>query len=264
MFFIISKLAWFFADPFSVVLLLGVLGLALSFGRFARFGHPLCIAAVALLVIVSLSPLGPALLRPLEDRFPVPPANLSSPAGIIVLGGSLDADRTVARHQPIFADGPYRMAAGLVLARRFPQARLIFTGGSADLLPNSVSEAPEVRNLWLSLGMPADRMTFEGKSRNTWENAIDTRALIKPKPDETWILVTSAWHMPRAMGVFRRAGFKVIAYPVDYRTFGDSRDFDLAHAGIDRIKTLEFGVHEWIGLVAYHLAGKTDAWFPGP
>jgi len=264
MFFTISKLAWLVADPFSLILLLGVIGLALSFGRRARFGRSPCVASVVLRVIACFSPLGSAFLRPLEDRFPPPPANLPAPAGIIVLGGALDEDLTLARHQPTFTALASRLTAGVALARRFPQARLIFTGGSAGLSANDASEGPGVRDLWLSLGVPEGRMTFEAKSRNTWENAIDTRALIDPKPGETWLLVTSACHMPRAMGIFRRAGFKVIAYAVDYRTFGDARDFLLARAGLDQITMLEFAVHEWIGLFAYHLTGKTDAWFPGP
>jgi uncharacterized SAM-binding protein YcdF (DUF218 family) len=264
MFFIISKLGWLVADPFAVILLLGLVGLALSFGRPARFGRSLCVGAVALLMIASIFPLGSALLQPLEDRFPQPPANLPAPAGIIVLGGALAENLTLARHQPTLTAFASRLTAGVALARRFPEARLIFTGGNPSLAGRGPSEALGVRDLWLSLGVPEDRMTFEAKSRNTWENAIDTRALIDPKPDETWLLVTSAWHMPRAMGIFRRAGFKVIAYPVDYRTFGDARDFALARAGLDQIMMLEFAVHEWIGLVSYHMTGKTDAWFPRP
>jgi uncharacterized SAM-binding protein YcdF (DUF218 family) len=264
MFFTISKVLWLFADPFSFIVLLGVIGLALSFGRLARIGRTLCVATVVLLVIACFSPLGSLLLRPLEDRFPAPSADLPPPAGIIVLGGALDQEMTLARHQPTFTALAARLTTGVALARRFPKARLIFTGGTSGLSPNEPSEAIGVRDLWLSLGVPDERMSFETKSRNTWENAIYTRALLEPEPDQTWLLVTSAWHMPRAMGIFRRAGFKVVAYPVDYRTFGDSRDFLLARIGFDQIMMLEYAVHEWIGLVAYHLTGKTDAWFPAP
>jgi uncharacterized SAM-binding protein YcdF (DUF218 family) len=70
--------------------------------------------------------------------------------------------------------------------------------------------------------------------------------------------------MPRAVGIFRRAGFKVVAYPVDYRTFGDVRDFHFGHTGLDELMILDSAVHEWIGLIVYRLAGKTDAWFPVP
>lgn len=263
MFFVASKLVWSLADPFSVIVLLGVIGLALCLAGANRLGRALCVATVILLVISCFSPLGSILLRPLEDRFPAP-VSLSEPSGIIVLGGAFDEDMTLARKQPTLTSLAARLTTGVALARRFPGARLIFTGGNAALSPNGSTEAAGVRDLWLSLGVPQDRMTFEAKSRNTWENAIYTRRLVDPKPDQTFLLVTSAWHMPRAMGTFRRAGFKVIAYPVDYRTYGDARDFLLARLGLDQIMMLEYAVHEWIGLFAYHLTGKTDAWFPAP
>jgi uncharacterized SAM-binding protein YcdF (DUF218 family) len=121
-----------------------------------------------------------------------------------------------------------------------------------------------VRELWLSLGVPAEQMVFEEKSRNTWENAVFTRDLVKPKPGETWLLVTSAWHMPRSVGIFRHVGFPVVPYPVAYRTFGDGREFRGYVSILDRLALLDLGVREWIGLLAYRLAGKTDALFPAP
>ena len=107
-------------------------------------------------------------------------------------------------------------------------------------------------------------MTFEVKSRNTWENAVFTRDLVKPKPGETWLLVTSAWHMPRSVGIFRRLDFDVIPYPVAYRTFGDERDFLLPTSMIDKVIMLDYSVREWVGLLAYRLAGKMNALFPAP
>ena len=151
------------------------------------------------------------------------------------------------------------MTTGVELARRYPTARLVFTGGSAGLLGEGPAEAIGARKLWLSLGVPAERMTFEAKSRDTWENALFTRDLVKPKPGETWLLVTSAWHMPRSVGIFRHLGFDVIPYPVAYRTFGNERDFLQPASVIDKVIMLDYSVREWVGLLAYRLAGKTDA-----
>jgi len=263
MFFVFSKLFWLVGEPINLILICGVLGVVLSFGRTARFGRGLTAAAMIFLAIADFSPLGAILLQPLENRFPPPPADLAAPIGIIVLGGAIDPDLTVARGVPTLLASAARLTTGVALARRFPQARLVFTGGSASITGGGDSEAASVRELWLSLGVPAAQMTFETKSRNTWENALFTRALVDPKPDETWLLVTSAWHMPRAMGIFRKAGFNVIAYPVDYQTYGDRRDLQLPHLAIDEMALLDNAAHEWIGLAAYHLTGKTDAWFPG-
>ncbi|MGB8277822.1 MAG: YdcF family protein [Methylovirgula sp.] len=264
MFFVLSKLFWLVAEPINFILILGVLGVGLSFGHWARFGCRLAATAVILLAIAGFSPFGALLLRPLENRFPAPPAAMPAPAGIIVLGGALDADLTFARGAPTLLAPAARLTAGVALARRFPKARLVFTGGSADISGKGASEAPAVRDLWLSLGVPADQMIFEEKSRNTWENALFTRALVDPRPDETWLLVTSAWHMPRSVGIFRKAGFKVTAYPVDYETYGDNRDLRPPRVALDEMTMLDNAMHEWIGLVAYHLTGKTDAWFPAP
>jgi uncharacterized SAM-binding protein YcdF (DUF218 family) len=220
-------------------------------------------AAVFALALGALTPLGALLLRPLEDRFPQPPADMLAPTGIIVLGGAIDSDKSEARGQPWLNADAARMTTAVELVRRYPAARLVFTGGWG-LLGEGPAEAIGAKKLWLSLGVPAERMSFEDKSRNTWENAVFTRDLVKPKKGETWLLVTSAWHMPRSVGIFRRIGFDVVPYPVAYRTFGDERDFWLVPTMIDRVLMLDCSVREWIGLLAYRLAGKTDTLFPAP
>ena len=264
MFFVASKIFWFVAEPVSFAILAGVLGLILGSTRFARAGRVLMAGAIVALAAFLLTPLGALLLWPLEDRFPQPPAGMPAPAGIIVLGGALDTEKSEARGQVYFTTDAARMTAGIELARRYPSARLVFTGGSAGLLIQERAEAIGARKLWLSLGVPEERMTFEKKSRNTWENALFTRDLVKPKPGETWLLVTSAWHMPRSVGIFKHLGFDVIPYPVAYLTFGDARDFWLPASMFDKVLMLDNGVREWAGLLAYRLAGKTDALFPAP
>lgn len=264
MFFAVSKIFWLFADPINFILILGAVGLLLSLGLAPRLGRALAAASIILIVIAGFSPLGSLLLQPLENRFPRPPSDLPAPAGIIVLGGALDASLSEARGVPTLLPPGARLTEGVVLARRYPKARLIFTSGMASISGHGLPEAPTVRDLWISLGVPADQITIEDKSRNTWENGTFTRALIHPKPDETFLLVTSAWHMPRAMGIFRKLGFNVIADPVDYQTFGDNRDIQPPHLALDEMTRLENAMHEWIGLFAYHLRNKTDAWFPAP
>lgn len=263
MFFTVSKVFWLIAEPIAFLSILGVLGVVLGFTRFKRVGRWLTAGAMLALAAALWTPVGAVLLRPLEDRFAPPPADMPAPTGIIVLGGALDEIRSEARGQVFLSADASRLTNALELARRYPAARLIFTGGSGSL-SNEPSEAIGVRKLWLALGAEPERMSFETKSRNTWENAVFTRDLLEPKPGETWLLVTSAWHMPRSVGIFRRVGFDVTPYPVAYRTFGDARDW-LAFAPLtERLFMLEFSVREWIGLAAYRLTGKTDALFPAP
>jgi uncharacterized SAM-binding protein YcdF (DUF218 family) len=264
MFFAVSKIFWLIIGPVSFLIILGILGVFLGFTRFARLGRVLAVASMFAMAVGLYTPLGAALLRPLEDRFPPPAPGLPAPAGIIVLGGALDPLKSEARGQPILnADGG-RLTAALELARRYPAARLIFTGGSGSFPDDESSEASGVRKFWLSLRGPEDRMSFEGKSRNTWENALFTRDLLAPKPGEKWLLVTSAWHMPRSVGIFRHVGFDVIPYPVAYRTFGDGRDWSVFASFSERVFELDYSIREWIGLLAYRLTGKTDTLFPAP
>ncbi|HEY8031462.1 MAG TPA: YdcF family protein [Methylocella sp.] len=264
MFFIASKIFWFVAEPLSLAIFVGILGIILGFTRFARLGRALMAGAIIALAACLLTPLGAFFLQPLEGRFPPPPANLPEPAGIIVLGGAVDSERSEARGQFSLTSDGGRLTTAVELARRYPAARLVFTGGLGTLRGEGPPEATSVRKFWLSLGVPEERMIFEAKSRNTWENAAFTRDLVKPTPGETWLLVTSAWHMPRSVGIFRHLGFNVIPYPVAYRTYGDERDFLLPTFVIDKVIMLDYSVREWIGLLAYRLAGKTDALFPAP
>jgi uncharacterized SAM-binding protein YcdF (DUF218 family) len=106
---------------------------------------------------------------------------------------------------------------------------------------------------------------LESRSRNTDENARFTRELVSPESNERWLLVTSAAHVPRAVGSFRRAGFEVIPYPTDYRTEGKVSDFwEFRTEPLEGINMLDAATHEWLGLIAYWLAGKSDALLPGP
>jgi uncharacterized SAM-binding protein YcdF (DUF218 family) len=264
MFFSASKIFWLAAEPVSLAVFAGLLGIVLLFTRFARAGRVVMAGAIVALAVGWLTPIGAVLLRPLEDRFPQPSLNLPEPAGIIVLGGAMDTAKSEARGDVYLDADAARMTAGVELARRFPNARLVFTGGSGNFPRMEPAEAISAQKFWLSLGVPAGQMMFEAKSRNTWENAVFTRDLVKPKPGETWLLVTSAWHMPRSIGIFRRVGFAVVPYPVAYRTFGDERDFQMSPPTVDKLAMLELGVREYIGLLAYWLTGKTDALFPAP
>jgi uncharacterized SAM-binding protein YcdF (DUF218 family) len=264
MFFIASKIFWFFAEPVSLAVAVGVLAILLGFTRFAQAGRALMVGAIITLAAELLTPLGAVVLRPLENRFQAPPPGLPAPAGIIVLGGAVDTEKMEARGQVYLTVDAARMTTGVELARRYPTAQLVYTGGATGLLGEGPTDAIGARKLWLSLGVPPERMTFEAKSRNTWENGLFTRDLVKPKPGETWLLVTSAWHMPRSVGIFRHLGFDVIPYPVAYRTFGDERDFLRPTSMIDKVIMLDYSVREWVGLLAYRLAGKTDTLFPAP
>jgi uncharacterized SAM-binding protein YcdF (DUF218 family) len=263
-FFVLSKLLGLVFQPVNFLALIMLGGIVLCWTRWARGGRLLLAAAALVFILCCFTPLSTLLLRVLEDRFPHPPETMPAPTGIIVLGGSINEEISVTRNEISMNEAASRLTAAVELARRYPKARLVFTGGSSDVRQRGRDEAEGVRRLWLALGVPESQMSFENKSRNTFENATMTRDLLGQKPGDVWLLLTSAWHMPRSIGIFRQAGIAVTAYPVDYRTLGDERDWKPAFNGLDSLDRLDTALHEWAGLIAYRLTGKTDAFFPGP
>jgi uncharacterized SAM-binding protein YcdF (DUF218 family) len=263
MFFYLSKIFEFIATPVNFALFVGALGAALLFTKRARAGRLLCAGALLFLLILGFSPLAAVLAIPLESRFPAPPDDAPAPTGIIVLGGAVNEELTSAHDSVALSEAAERVALPLALKRRYPSARLVFSGGSAAILGSKRSEAEAVARFWRETGADQGDAIYESSSRNTYENAVATRDLLKPKEGERWLLVTSAMHMPRAVGIFRKVGFPVVAYPVDYRVSGDSL------RGLSRSATGNFGLaeaalHEWAGLLVYRLTGKSDALFPAP
>jgi uncharacterized SAM-binding protein YcdF (DUF218 family) len=259
--FLASKLLWGVLRPNTLALLLALVGLVLVW-RGRRLGRwPLALGLSWFAAVFAL-PVAALLTLPLEERFPRAPAP-ARVTGIVVLGGAVEQALTEAHGLPALNGAAERMTEAVALARRFPAARLVFTGGSAAILPGGPTEADTARRLFADLGLPPERLTFESESRNTHENAVLTHRLVQPKPGETWLLVTSASHMPRAMGCFRAAGWQVTAWPVNYTT---ARDPALWwHWPFPtRLNQAEWALREWVGLVAYRLMGRTDALFPAP
>jgi len=264
MFFSLSKILGFFVYPSNVLIAVGIIGLLFLATRFTRLASWLIVTSLVLIAIAGLSPLGNALILPLEQRFPPWDASRGAPDGIVLLGGMIVPDVSSARGTVSLNEAAERITATAELARRFPGARIIITGGSNALIFDAAVEAIFAIRQLEALGVAHERITAEEQSRNTSENAVFSRLIANPKPGERWLLVTSAYHMPRAIGVFRTAGFPVEAYPVDWRTRGPAdlvRPFESLSDGLRRTDT---ATHEWVGLLAYRLTGKTGSFFPAP
>lgn len=261
--FAVSKLLWGLVNPgnLMVLLLLGGLGLRRS-ARWRRAGDRVIAVAAVALALVMLTPLAALVALPLENRFP----RLEEPErvdGIIMLGGAVNPIITADRGDPSLNDAAERVVAFADLIRRHPEARAVSTGGSGILLRQGLKEDQTVRAVLAQMGLPEGRVLYETDSRNTWENALYSQTIAAPKPGERWILVTSALHMPRSVGIFRQLGWPVIPHPVDYRTRSDASP--PVPAELDRpLALLDDAVREWIGLLSYHLMGRTDRLFPSP
>ena len=256
-FFIASKLvgALLRPDTWIIIALASVvLALIMQRRRLALWVSGL---TLFLLVALAILPLGNLLLQPIERTYPANPP-LSQVDGIIVLGGGENARASAYWDQMQFNEGGDRFAAGIALARQFPDAQLLFTGGSGalrDLGGTAVSEASIAERFFLDQGIDPERLLLEGRSRNTAENASLSLALANPIADETWVLVTSAFHIPRAMRSFEAAGWTgLVAWPVDYRTsrFTDDIGWDLT----ENLQVFNTAIREQVGQMAYRLTGR--------
>jgi len=264
LFFVLSKTMGAALLPINLLVELGVISVVLMATRFGGLGRKLAATTLVLLALTAFSPLGNLLLYPLESRFPPWDSSRGVPDGISVLGGSVDTDLSAAHHTPVVSHAADRLFAPAELARRYPNARIVFTGGSANLVAADGREADYSAPILENTGIPRERLILERESRNTFENAIFTKRLVAPKPGERWLLVTSAFHMPRSMGIFRNAGFDVEAYPVDWRMGGRDDLFSFTNNGADGLGRTDVAAREWIGLLAYRLMGRTSELLPGP
>lgn len=258
--FVVMKILEMLMAPLNLVLLaLLAAAILLGCGRLV-WGRRLVQATVVFLLLVAALPWTDWLLVPLENRVPPPAALPERVDGIVVLGGAIDPVLSAERKQPALNDAAERLTAMVQLGRSYPQARLIYSGGSGSVTRQDAKEAPVARDLLATMGFDCDRVAFEDQSRNTRENAVFAHAIAAPRPDQTWLLVTSAIHMPRSLGAFRAAGWRVVPYPVDYTTTAaTSWNWGLGRG----LVALSRGLHEWGGLLYYRLRGWTDSLYPG-
>ncbi len=223
-------------------------------------GRRICFAVALLFFLCAIFPVGDWMLLPLENRFPASkPEHVD---GIILVGEDENPELAAARGQPAahFSADDYIVFASL--ARRYPQAKLLYTGGSGLIAPNpDLSNAEVARKALGGLGVPVEHMVFEDTSRNTYENAVKSAALVNPTKQQKWLLVTSAQHMPRTVLCFRKAGWNVVPFPASYITSGEFNT-RLQFALAAHLFEMELAVHEYLGLVGYKLMGYTDELWP--
>ena len=261
-FFHLSKLFWLLFVPGNFLAFTLLVGVALLAAGRRRWGMALVAVPSVFFAVLVFLPLDQWVMRPLENRFPRPawPAHVQ---GIVVLGAGEEPEISASRGMPTvnFAEGALVEAASLM--RRYPGARLIFSGGSPALAGPAHPEAMVAHGIFDQLGAEQSRIIYEDRSRNTWENLVFSRRLAKPAPGETWLLVTSAIHMPRSMGIAGKIGWTMTPWPTDYQTLGGA-DIISRWNMSENLGLLEEALREWIGLGAYWLTGKTSTFFPAP
>ena len=242
----LNYLIWAFVRPSHLILLVALVGVLLwrrPLGRWCRG------AAAILIIVFGLLPSAAWLMRPLETRFPIPPDGRVD--GIVVLAGSELVKLSDFYGQPQVSSAGDRLLTFLTLAARYPDARLAFSG---------LEQTPVARDVILGAGIYPTRIRFDDGSANTCESARATRELMQPTPSERWLLVTSSFHLPRAMGCFRAAAWEVVPYPADFRRGASAFHWGL----VTNLEDLDVAAHEWLGLVYYRVRGYTHELCPAP
>jgi uncharacterized SAM-binding protein YcdF (DUF218 family) len=264
MFPILTRVFWLLVQPVSLVALFVLLGLLLSFRKGRWWGRVFTFLGLLILCTMAFTTFGYVLITPLESRFvrSAEPAHID---GIVVLGGGMDGEVNTVRHGWEFNQSGDRMVEALRLALTHPEARVLIAAGPAALaLFEQEPEAYAAKRFFVAFGIAPDRLILDDKSRNTEENAQFARALAGDQPGQTWLLVTSAFHMPRSVGLFRKAGFPVIPWPADYLASGAEGIRIKPDQSPENIAVSSIALREWVGLLGYKLTGKIDDVFPSP
>lgn len=261
----IAALVAFLLHPTHLFLALLALGWGAGRLGLRRVRGVMIGGACAFIAVALATPTADALLWRLETRFDAPPPPVAAAAGAIVLGGATSSSRLGRPHAEVqLNEAADRLTTILALRAQRPDLPVVFAGGGRFLGPGDAPEAERVRRFLSAVGADPATIVFEGGSRNTFENARNTSALLGgaasgPRP---WLLVTSAAHMPRAIGAFRAQGVTVAAFPTDYRQLPPRWSLSAVNAG--RLERMRVALHEYVGLLGYWLLGRTDALFPVP
>lgn len=262
-FFFLSKLAWWFIEPSNAVVFAIGAAIVLLFAGRIRTGRNILLAVAVFVGVLSLLPIPDIVVGTLEQRFPRPDPLPERIDGIILLGGAQIPRMTKEYGTPALNGSANTVTTFLWLARRYPNAKLVFTGGSGDPMEQSLTEAETLRLFLLQQGFDAGRVLYEDRARNTYENAFLSKPLADPQPGEIWLLVTQALHVPRSVGAFRKIGWEVTPYSEVYR-YGRHIHLGPPANVREALAVFSTGVREWVGLLAYWVTGRSESPLPGP
>lgn len=256
MFFILSKIIWFLLAPLNLMTICIVVGVIFNRLQKLPVARGFLGFGFAILLIFGIFPSGVNALNYLETRTSKPITMPLSVKGIVILGGAVESRSSELSHMTEFNDAVDRVNAAMILSRQYPEAKIVFSGGSGKLVKDERVDSVDMKIYLRNIGFKSSHVIYEDHSRTTWENLLNSKTMLKPQERENWLLVTSAWHMPRALGVARKLGWGLIPYPVDYR--GPGR-YLLIPEKFDVLENFYMGqlaLREIIGILAYRLSGK--------
>jgi uncharacterized SAM-binding protein YcdF (DUF218 family) len=256
--FHLSKIFWLVVQPLSLAFLLALIGALGALAGWRRLGGFSSLVAALVLFVTLYTTAGNVLLQALENEVARPAEPPGAVSCIVMLGGAVENEVMSGRGGIEFNAAADRYTETLRLALAHPQARILVSGGDGSFSGRYEGEAGASERFFAAYGVPADRLIKENTSRNTWENTLNTRDMLAAQNLSDCMLVTSAFHMPRAMALFAKAGIKASPWPVDYRTSGRvSLGFDLTQPSLNA-QNMATAVREWLGLIGYYATGRID------
>lgn len=258
LFFIASKLFWMLVMPANALALCVLAAGLLWAMRLRVLAQGAFIAGLVLLVVFGVFPAGHNILHALESRVAQPlPGELPAHVdGILVLGGAVNTRVSAYAGRPQFNEGVERITEAMILSYRYPAAKLVFSGGSGLLGGDMSAESDNMKKFLAGMQFDSANIIYETQSRNTYENIHNSFSMLNPGKDEVWILVTSAFHMPRSLEIARKSGWDVIPYPVDYRSWGRYGLWFSWPDVLDNLYASNVSMREITGMLAYRLTGK--------
>lgn len=255
MLFGLSKIFWTLVQPLNALCLMAILGFIVRL-RWKQAGQRIMTVSLAFIILLGILPAGPLLVTWLERQYPTPETLPRKIDGIIVLGGAFESYLSAETGHIVANDQVDRIFCFLDLARHHPEAKLVFSGGAGDILNPDAMEGDDARAFFKLAGFDR-RILYEEKSRNTYENVLYSKEMLAPQEGENWLVVTSAYHMPRSIGIFEKAGWKVIPYQCDPKTDGTYNAFHRLPNAAGNFHLLNLAVKEILGSIVYYLTGKT-------
>ena len=255
--FYLSKILWLIINPFNIIIFLILFGFITQIFLKSFYSKLTYFLAFLIFIFSAVFPTGKFMIYQLEKKFHTNPVFPSQINGILILSGATNPELSKEYNQIHLNDSVERLTESIQLINRYPKAKVIFSGGSGSINNQELTHADVAREFFAQLQVDTNKIIFESKSKNTYENILFSKEIVKPSSDENWLLVTSASHMTRALNIGEKLNWIFIPYAVD---FNSHRIFSwrLSINFLGNIGALQSASHEWVGLIAYYLMGRTS------
>mgnify|MGYP001416729970 FL=1 len=255
--FYLSKILWLIVNPFNIFIFITLFTMFLYFINFRRLSLIIYLINFIFIALISFLPIGSYLTYIIEKEFHTNTKFPEQVDGILILGGATNPLLFKEFDQISLNGSAERLVESVMIIRKFEKAKVIFSGGSGIVNRSDLGHSQVAKLFYKKIGVDINKIFFEDKSRNTYENIIYSKKIAKPKKNENWLLITSAFHMKRALLIAEKNNWKLIPYAVDFKNVKEFKVIPNLNL-LSNLNSFQSGLHEWLGLVSYYLMGRTD------